>query len=506
MGQSCELPKPAERGKTLRTYRSQPLRLSKGRYQAGLQCHRRLWWASYEPWSPEQSVDAATQALFDQGHRVGRVARDYVPGGVLIDFDWRRRWQGVRQTRHELANGAGVLYEAAFEADDLCVVADILERGDDGWTLIEVKSTTGVREEHIADVALQAYVLRASGLRVRRVEVMHLNRSCRFPDLDDLFRRVDVTEQVEERLPLIERQLAAQRQMLRGSLPVVEPGAHCERPWACPFIDRCCAQQPEHHVRELYCVSSTRVDALVQRGIEIVADVPSEEFEGATRRQIEAVKAGRRIVQPTLHAALDELAAPIAYLDFETMWPALPSFEGCRPYDQVPVQFSVHFEREDDVSHHEWLAEGPGDPRDELAAQLLEATRGAGTVLAWYAPFERQRILELAEALPHRAAELRDLEARTVDLLSIVRDHVYDPGFRGGFGLKRVLPVLVPGLGYDDLVIGSSGAAMWPLDDLIVRGQPGPGEERERARNAWLRYCERDTWALVMIMRRLRTL
>ena len=99
-----------------RSLRRTPLRISKGRYAAGRQCHRRLWWASYGPWAPELQFDDATQALFRQGTRVGCVARDHVPGGVLIDFDWRRSQEGIAETRRVIVEGAGVIYEAAFEA------------------------------------------------------------------------------------------------------------------------------------------------------------------------------------------------------------------------------------------------------------------------------------------------------------------------------------------------------------------------------------------------------
>src|SRR5262249_40130901 len=147
-----------------------------------------------------------------------------------------------------------------------------------------------------------------------------------------------------------------------------------------------------------------------------------------------------------LAEALADLEPPFAYLDFETVAPAIPVWNGCRPYDAVPVQLSVH--REDSrgrdssgsgrLSHHEWLADGPGDPREEIARRLIEFTEGARTILAYYASFECARIQDLKERLPGLAARLGAVEDRLRDVHPLVRDYVYHPGFKGSFSLKSV--------------------------------------------------------------------
>ena len=181
------------------------MRLSKSRYTAGLQCHRQLWWRVHEPEAPELVPDAAQRAIFDQGTRVGRVARERVPGGLLIDFPPAAIGERVEATRHALEGGARVIYEASFLADDTFAAVDILERVRGGWRLIEVKSTTRVKLEHLADVAVQLHVLRKAGLPVGHAQLMHLNHECAYPDLDDLFTRADVTADVESLLPDVPR-------------------------------------------------------------------------------------------------------------------------------------------------------------------------------------------------------------------------------------------------------------------------------------------------------------
>ena len=91
--------------------------------------------------------------------------------------------------------------------------------------------------------------------------------------------------------------------------------------------------------------------------------------------------------------------------------------------------------------------------------------------------------------------ELGDIEKRLVDLLPVVRDHVYHPGFGGGFGLKAVLPALVAELSYDGMEIAEGDAATRALERLLLRGETLAAAERARLREALLRYCELDTRA-----------
>jgi hypothetical protein len=173
----------------------------------------------------------------------------------------------------------------------------------------------------------------------------------------------------------------------------------------------------------------------------------------------------------------------------------------------VPVQFSVHANvQRRHPTHHAWIAEGPGDPRPELARRLVAACAGARTVVAYYASFERSCLRHLIECVPDLAPPLAEIEAKLADLHPVVRNHVYHPDFGGFFSIKQVLPALVAGLGYDDLEIRDGEVATVRLQQLMLGGEELRPGERERLRDALLRYCERDTWAMVRLHERLRAL
>src|SRR6266704_1914867 len=155
-------------------------RLSKSRYLAGLQCHKQLWWRVHEPDAPELVPDVAQQNLFDQGKEVGERARAYVPRGELIDLPYYQYDNKDAATRELLQRKPAAIYEAWFLGDETYAGVDILEHGPRGYGVIEVKATNRLKPEHIPDVAVEVHVLRRSGLRVDRAELMHLNPKYRY--------------------------------------------------------------------------------------------------------------------------------------------------------------------------------------------------------------------------------------------------------------------------------------------------------------------------------------
>ncbi len=481
--------------------------LSKSRYCYGLQCPRQLWWRAHEPDAPELVAGPALQAVFDRGHRVGALARERFPGGILVDGDHRAVRERVERTRRAVAGGAPAIFEAAFVTGDLFVAVDVLERGRAGWTLAEVKSTLDVKAAHLPDVAVQLHALRACGLDVRRAEVMHLDRACRFPDLSNLFARDDVTAEAEALLPAIPDQLRALRAALAGPLPEAAIGDRCSDPYECPFLARCWPALPPHHVSTLYRIGRRAAD-LVAGGHQTIRDLPEDvALPAVAARQARSVRSGETVVEPGLAGALARLEPPVAFLDFETVMPAVPAWDGCHPYEQVAVQLSCHVAGPGGrLEHHEFLAEGPGDPRPAVAGAVVRACAGAGTVVAYNAGFERRCLEHLAAAVPARREALEEVARRLVDLLPIVRDHVYHPDFGGSFGLKSVVPALCPGLGYADLDIGEGGTASAVLEALLLDERSLAAEERARLRGQLLAYCERDTLAMVRLVERLREL
>ena len=491
--------------------------MSKSRFTAGSQCHKLLWLRVHEPLAVELQPTKVLEDRFDQGAHVGVLARERFAGGVFIRLADRideparssteRDDERLVLTRQAIEDGANTLFEGAFFADNTFIACDILQREADGWRLIEVKSSNSVKDEHLLDAAVQVHVLEMCGLNVTVVEIMHLNTDCRHPELGNLFEREDVSAAVRELVPRIHDEIEAQLAMLRGPIPEASIGLHCSEPFDCPFQDRCWPNDADH-ISNLYWIGrKTRCQEYVDKGIHRISQIPpTKKLNFTQKRQIRAMNEGRLIVERGLAAALEPFNARLGFLDFETINRAVPVWPGMKPWEQAAAQFSYHEDNGDGTySHAEFLAEGPDDARPLLAQRMIEATSRADRVVS-YSSFEKTRIRGLQESVPQLKAELAELETKLVDLLPVMRDHVYHPDFHGSFSIKAVLTPLVAELTYSDLVIIDGLVASVQIARLLFVSGKIPPDEVPQVRKDLLEYCERDTWAMVKLLEKLRVL
>jgi len=489
--------------------RSGSPRLSKSRFMAGMQCHKRLYLETYRP-QLAGPADESGSATFEAGHAVGALARNRYPGGILIseDLDWS---DAERATQDALGNRAvPAIFEPAVSFDGVRIRADILARTRDRqFDLIEVKSTLDAKPEHAWDVAIQDHVLRGAGVPIRWARLMHLNRDYVYPggayDLKRLFRSKNLTRLLRKRRRKVVAALKEMRKMLAAdSPPSISNGPQCTTPYACPFYDHCHEDEPEHSIGQLPRLRMRLREQLAGMGVIEIANVPHD-FDGLSTLQarvVEAVRTATRFHDPSISRKLHQLKFPVHFLDFETFSPALPLYAGTRPYEMIPFQWSDHILNNDGaVTHREFLHSDRTDPRRSFAEQLLDALGTKGSIVV-YSSFEATRLRELGAGFKNLASPLARVRTRIVDLLPLIRDHVYDPEFHGSFSLKSVLPALVPELGYDDLEIKNGGLASLAYAEM--RALETSTERRAELRIALLRYCMRDTQALLELLRALR--
>lgn len=485
---------------------AQPHLLSKTRVVSGFHCQNKLWWEVHEPGAPELQTTAGLRDRLDQGKEVEEHARECFPAGALIGSPHQELAARVAETAAAINDGAACLFDTSFLADDVIVASDVLLRDPGGLTLIEVKSSTAVKDAHIIDVGLQLYVARASGVDIRRAEIMHLNPDYRHPGIGALFVREDVTAQVLGILDTIRDAVARQKEVLSGPFPDLPVGEQCANVDDCLFRPRCWPQDPDHVLR----LNGVRVRKKLEwmaSGIGRIQDLPAgTKLSAVNRRQKEAVERNGLVIEPSLGEALRSLQHPVGFLDFETVARAIPVWNGLAPWGKVPVQFSYHEERDDgEYVHVAWLADGPGDPREGVARSLVDACANAGSIVC-YGSFERQQIRHLTQAVPQLSGALEDVEGRLFDLQAAIKDAMYHPAFAGSFSIKNVLPAMLPDLSYDDLTIADGETATAEIARLLLRSESMSVGEREQLRRDLLAYCERDTLAMVKLTENLRVL
>ena len=487
-------------------------RLSKSRFMSGAQCHLRLWYETYRP-GLRPEPDESLQAVFDAGHEVGRTACRLYPGGHEVQHDHRHILEALEETRSVIEAGtAPALFEAAFEHQGVLARADVIERlAGGGWRLIEVKSSTRLKDVFVRDAAVQLWVLRGAGLDVRDAGVLTLNRDYVHDgatlDLEALFRFHPVLDEAQAYCDTVGVEVRGMQSMLsRTSAPDIAPDDHCFEPYECPFHTHCTrdATPPDHGIDELPWLDAWRRQELLAAGIEEIRDVPGHLPLTALQSVVrQSIHEDRAVVHGDMAGALAEIESPVRCLDFETFAPAIPRFAGTRPFDAVPFLFSVHTEdRDTSILHWDYLHEADDDPRPELADRLIDALGRTGSVCT-YSGYEKRVIRELGVALPDRAGDLRSIETRLFDLLPVVRNGYYHPDFRGSFSIKSVVPVLAAGLSYDDLAISEGRTAAVRYAAALASADQ---EDRRRTFEDLRAYCARDTLALVTLRKALARL
>lgn len=484
-------------------------RLSKSKFLSALQCHKRLYLEVHHP-SLATAPDAATQLMLDMGTEIGELARNRFPGGILITAGHRQTEAALAQTAALIQDlSVPAIFEAAFLQGGVLIRADVLERvlteeGEPcGWRLIEVKSSTRVKDVHLNDLAVQSEVILAAGLKLVFVGLMHINTDYLYRggviDLMQLFTIQDLSEEVALRRATVPELVSTMnRMLLQTQPPAIEPDRHCHIPYDCPFWEHCTKDKPARWIHHLPG-SKQVVDQLTQQGVTTIDEIPADAKLSPVQRR---VKANVEWVSEKLGSVLDAVQYPVHHLDFETVMLAVPRFSGTRPYQAIPVQWSNHIEQESgELVHRQFLHNEPTEPRKRWAESLIESLGDSGSICV-YSAYEEAMIRQFVEAFPEFRSAFNSIIKRLWDLHPVIKDHYYHPAFGGSYSMKSVLPAMVPALAYDDLVIKEGGQAASEYYRMVF--VETDWVERATIEEALLRYCARDTLAMVELRRALK--
>jgi hypothetical protein len=357
-------------------------------------------------------------------------------------------------------------------------------------------------------VAFQKFCCESAGLKIKNCRLAYINNKyVRQGEVDpqQLFTLEDITPRVDrasEGLPEDVEQILAV--MAQQQCPEAGIGLHCTDPYECLLKETCWSILPEHSVLDLYLAGKKKFE-LYQNGVVHLKDIPAGfALNGKQQIQINCVSSGEPYFDRSgIRSFLDSLQYPVHYLDFETFGTSIPLFEGTRPYQQIPFQFSLHVvpNRDAEVLQFSYLADGPDDPRPRLAAELRQVLGGSGSIVAYNASFEKQVLEDLAVSFPEYREWVDGLRDRVVDLLKPFSNfHYYHPDQKGSASLKKVMPVLT-GMSYDGLTINDGKMA--GVAFMAVTFGNASEEERRNIRQGLLTYCGQDTGGMVEIINKL---
>jgi predicted RecB family nuclease len=483
------------------------MRISKSKFVAGVQCLKRLYFQVHQPELATGSTEA-TRAVLDQGLQVGLVAQEAFPGGMLVSADHEHLDDAIRVTQELVKNPeVPAIFEATFDYGGVLVRVDVLERrGPETFRLVEVKSATGPKPHYAYDIGIQKYVLSGAGINLEGTRLIHLNREYVFDgqqyDVSRLFLVSEIPrEQVINQAEISVRLDDQLRVLGEATPPSVKPGKQCSEPVLCEFYDYCNPGLRSDHVSLLPRIRTEKVDDLLASGIMSVQQIPDDfPLSETQRRVVDTMKSGKMWISSKLASELATLRYPICFMDFETIFPALPKFAGMRPYDHIPFQWSVHRQEQSGtpLQRYDYLAENASDPRVPFLELLCRAVKGAGSIVVYNEAFESSRLDELSRWLPEYRLAITGIKAAMWDLFAVIRRNVYHPAFGGSFSLKAVLPALVPDMSYDNLHVaeGSQAGIVWSR----MINPEASAAEKIRLKQDLLDYCGQDTLALARIL------
>lgn len=480
-------------------------KLSKSKITEYLQCGKRLYLSVHHP--ELAKISSGMQSSFQIGHQVGELARQLFPDGMMVGDESNNLREALIQTEQLIRDyPEKPLFEATFQHGDMLIRTDILVPSQKGYRMIEVKSSTSVKDYYLPDCAMQSWVLENNGIKLDHVSLMNIDNSFIYRatgNYQGLLKETDISVEIEPFKQEIPRWIAECQDLLAGAAPEIEPRNQCNSPFPCPFNEYCHAHLPEYPIDVLPRNKARgTIESLKAAGFQDLRKVPAGMIAHDLLEKVRRVTAsGEAELDQEAGKRLSLLPYPRYYLDFETIQFTIPRWLDTQPFQQLPFQWSCHVETSDwKLEHREFLDTRGDAPMRDFAESLIKNLGTEGPILVYNQGFEKGRMQELANRYPDLAPQLEMLIDRVVDLLPLARDYYYHPAMKGSWSIKAVLPTIAADLDYKQLdeVQDGGGAQMAYLEMIDSGCTP---ERKAKLERSLLEYCKLDTYAMVRLAR-----
>jgi hypothetical protein len=494
--------------------------LSKTNFLTCLDCAKNAWLKIHRPdIYKKYPLSSFELNIIDTGNKIDELARGLFPNGVLVESR-----NDTNLTIQLMAEKTAVIYQPVFATKKFITACDIFvwDSTNNLYDLYEIKSSTATEEnggrktdEYIIDIAFQKNILNELGIEIGRLNLIRINKEyVRHGDIDlhGLFLIEDLTVQVNEILENVKNQMEGAHELLSKEN---EPTGYCD----CIFKGKnshCTTSKysnhdlPEYSVHSISRINKKKLIDLVDRNILNIHDVPNDfELSENQRRQVDTAQSGKEYID---HRGISEFLStfkyPLSFLDYETYPSAIPRYDGYKPYEQIPFQFSLHVieSPQDEVIHYDFLYTEKECPDEEFALTLQKYLPKTGSVVVWSQKFEKSINEQIGAHLNDYKDFMHGVNNRVVDLMipffgnTTMYDH---PQFKGSASIKYVLPALVPNLSYKNMHIQEGGTASDTWNRVV--SDEYSGEDKVIKIQALKDYCELDTLAMVEIWKVLNS-
>lgn len=488
--------------------------LSKTKYCKAVQCKKILWLDKYKE---EEKITKANESILNNGTEIGKLARGLFGEYVNIQYNTDLS-KMLQDTQTVIEDKVKIITEASFNYNNNFCSVDILRNKPDGLEIYEVKSSTEINDIYIDDASYQYYVLSSLGYNVKKVSIVYVNnqyiRHGKL-ELNKLFNIEDVTEIARNKMDEIKENINQINLYMNtykeNNEPKEQIGMHCVNPYFCEYWEYCTRNLPKPNVFDIK--GGMRTKQKFEKYYEGKISFQDLQYENLNSKYLEQIdfeinNKEPKIEKRPIKKLLDSLKYPLYFIDFETVQLAIPEYEGTKPFQQLPFQYSLHIIEKEGapIQHKEFLAEI--DDKDFLrhfAESMIKDIPQNGSVIVYNMSFEHSRINELEKMFPDLKPELMKINNNMVDFLPpFKKRQYYMKEMEGSASIKKVLPALYPDdpeLNYHNLPVihnGEEASATF----LSLKGRSK--QEQERIRKGLLVYCGLDTYAMVKIWEKLK--
>ncbi|MDP8253022.1 MAG: DUF2779 domain-containing protein [Candidatus Kaelpia aquatica] len=483
--------------------------ITKSKYISGLQCPKYLWVKEHMP-KEIPAVELELQFRFDQGKEVGDVAKRIYPEGVdLSDSNFSLN---INRTQQSIKKRQ-TIFEAGIMVDNIYSRIDILNPvEDDSWDIIEVKSSMKVKDEHYEDVAFQRYCLIKKGLKIRKAYIMHINPDFIKQGEIDPYKFMlseDVTEEIDK-ISLSDIKSRVEDMIAlasKSSMPDIKIGPQCFAPYECSLKGFCWKFIPSKNNVFIFNRGRTLGFELLERGILELKDIDDEEILNDKQKiQLKShIDNSVHVDKNALSDFLGSLKYPAYFLDFETIKSAVPIYDNSRSYEDIPFQYVLYLLKDENSKPElfDYLSKSKKDPRKEILQNLSKIITAEGSIVAYFAIFEKRVLNKATEAYPEYRSWFNCIEENFLDLYEPFKNyHYYNPAQQGSNSLKSVLPAIT-GKGYQDLDISNGAVASIKYFNATLKDSLDT-RERDKLYAALEEYCGLDTKGMIDIVDKLK--
>ena len=466
------------------------VKLTKTDFIAYLDAPMHLWAIKHNKLT-EQEIGVFLQHLFEQGYEVEKHVEKYIKKVLVEQYESKKN---------------EVLFQPTSEGGPFQARADVLllnpETGK--WDMYEVKSTNDISKQHKYDATFQ-YLVFSKEYEIGDVYILHLNKEYyRKGDLNlrELFKATNVNDDIEK----LKDEVNQLRYEALEIIQLEDPSEveACIRPKDCPCRQLCHRDDPEYSIYDIsgFSGSPKKVRELESIGVKSIYDVPKTfDLAPTYRKQVDVAQSRENYIDGDyIQNDLKGIEYPIHFIDYESFNPAIPMYDGYKPYDQMPFQWSLHILREKggEFEHYEFIETEAIDPIPNFLSALQEIVEETGSIIVWNKSFEGKQNERMGEIHSEFRDFCESMNNRLYDLMDIFQKGYYaDPSCKGSYSIKKILPALVPELSYKGMDIGDGATAMTSWYELVY------GDGDKAIKDNLLKYCELDTWAMVKIYEEL---